>query len=371
MTHMSRLFAASLLATLAVAPADAAPGDWPQYGYNARGQRDNVGEHVLDRHTVKRLTRAWVSDINVTHSLPVVANGLVHVGSSDGYLYALDEATGAVAWRVKPVGAVVSAPAVANGIVYAGSNKTLQAYDAAAGTLLWATLMSGTTTGGVVVDKGTIYTNSLDGYDSYVSAFDAATGTLKWSVKQPLTSYAVPAVSGNLVFLTTDHSTVFAYDARTGAMRWSYYGPDNEGNTPAVYKGKVYFNARQKLYALDAKTGAVAWISGTGLTNGSLAVADGKVFLGTEDHVLWNFNSQTGALNNATNIGLPMDATPSYANGVVYIATFLGLLTALDARTAKILWSDTLPGQPDTPLTVADGMLFAADTKLYAYKIAR
>jgi len=44
------------------------------------------------------------------------------VGSDDGKVYALDEATGAFKWSYTTGSAVFSSPAVANGVVYVGSN---------------------------------------------------------------------------------------------------------------------------------------------------------------------------------------------------------------------------------------------------------
>jgi eukaryotic-like serine/threonine-protein kinase len=51
---------------------------------------------------------------------PVVANGIVYVGSTDAYTYALDAGTGAQRWRYH-TGGVAFIPVVANGIVYIGS----------------------------------------------------------------------------------------------------------------------------------------------------------------------------------------------------------------------------------------------------------
>ncbi len=52
---------------------------------------------------------------------PAVANGKVYFGSTDQYLYAVDQQTGALLWKFQTGSVVTSSPAVANGLVYFGS----------------------------------------------------------------------------------------------------------------------------------------------------------------------------------------------------------------------------------------------------------
>ena len=55
-------------------------------------------------------------------SSPAVANRVVHIGSGDYNVYALNASTGVKLWSYAPTGAgVYSSPAVANGVVYVGS----------------------------------------------------------------------------------------------------------------------------------------------------------------------------------------------------------------------------------------------------------
>jgi outer membrane protein assembly factor BamB len=73
-------------------------------------------------------------------SSPAVAGGRVFVGSRDGHLYAVDAATGKLAWRADhEMSWVNSSPAVARGLVVASSsdNHFVQAVDAATGRERW------------------------------------------------------------------------------------------------------------------------------------------------------------------------------------------------------------------------------------------
>ena len=54
-------------------------------------------------------------------SSPAVVDGVIHVGSWDNYVYALDAASGELRWRYETGDSVFSSPAVVDGVVYVGS----------------------------------------------------------------------------------------------------------------------------------------------------------------------------------------------------------------------------------------------------------
>src|SRR3990172_7326231 len=71
-------------------------------------------------------------------SSPAVVEGVVYVGSYEGYLYALDAESGEMLWRFKAGDRVYSSPAVVEGVVYTGSGDGyLYALDADSGKMLW------------------------------------------------------------------------------------------------------------------------------------------------------------------------------------------------------------------------------------------
>jgi outer membrane protein assembly factor BamB len=54
-------------------------------------------------------------------SSPVVADGVIYVGTTDDFLYALDSQTRKQIWRFKTEAGIKSTPLIANGMVYFGS----------------------------------------------------------------------------------------------------------------------------------------------------------------------------------------------------------------------------------------------------------
>ncbi len=105
-------------------------------------------------------------------------------------------------------------------------------------------------------------------------------------------------------------------------------------SSPAVANGMVYVGSEQddKLYALDASTGAVVWSVATGFSiESSPAVANGIVYVGSEDDSLHAFNATTGATLWASSTGGEINSSPTVAGGVVYVGSEDGDLYAFNA----------------------------------------
>lgn len=91
-------------------------GEWPMFRHDAAhtGATGEVVEPPLEL-LWKYKTGDWV------YNSPAVSGGVVYVGSSDGYVYALDASTGSLKWKYETGGEIYSSPAVSSGVVYAGS----------------------------------------------------------------------------------------------------------------------------------------------------------------------------------------------------------------------------------------------------------
>jgi len=132
---------------------------------------------------------------------------------------------------------------------------------------------------------------------------------------------------------TLNPSTVPGLD-----VDWTAVSGSTIDSSPAVANGVVYVGSEDsKLYAFNATTGAVLWTAttGTGIYSSSPAVANGVVYVGSVDGNLSAFNATTGApLWNATT-GNSMVSSPAVANGVVYVGSGDKHLYAFDLNNAN------------------------------------
>src|SRR5207248_7043561 len=95
---------------------------------------------VIYPENVSGLKKAWTCTTgDAIESSPVVAGGIVYIGSKDHALYALDARTGAEIWSYTTGGAIYSTPTVVDDVVYIGSrDANLYAFEARTGALLWS-----------------------------------------------------------------------------------------------------------------------------------------------------------------------------------------------------------------------------------------
>lgn len=342
------------------------------------------------------------------YSSPAVTGGVAYVGSTDGYLYAVQAATGQETWKFKTDGRVTSSPAVSGGVVYFGSyDGFFYAVDAATGTIKWKFATGGerrftaTHLHGAVpraeavpdfwdvylsspaVAHGVVYFGSGDGN---VYALDAMNGALKWKFHTDDVVHASPAIADNTVFIGSWDSYFYALDATTGALKWRFKtGEDPDihnqvgiSSSAAVVDGVVYFGCRDsKLYAVDAGTGMARWIftaKGGAWMSSSPAVLNGVVYIGDgsskEFHAL---DAKTGVPRFTLPMGSAMFASPSIIGDIVYVGDFLGALAAVNLSTRAapmVFYTDSSPSRPGAPPLQTPGPELV-EPQFYDYKVTR
>lgn len=234
-------------------------------------------------------------------------------------------------------------------------------------------------TGGVTVVGGLAYVvtaefqggslTSLPG-TAHVDAFNEANGSLAWSeplpVLQTSSSYgpvSTPVVADGQVIVATSVG-LEAYDAATGALNWTYsvdYGANELWEVPVVAGGLVYVVGPSglELFALNVDTGAQVWetglLGGTPTASQPMAVSDGEVIIGSCYGTLTAYNASTGAVawsdqlgpdGELYEVGSPVVVGTSV---VVAVSNIGGQIVSVDATNGDIQWTDNLSAfQPPT-----------------------
>lgn len=197
-------------------------------------------------------------------SSPAVAEGVVFVGSADGRVYAVDLGTGQERWRYEPDGvslvsadfgfdrkSIISSPTVVDGTVYVGSRDGwMYAIDQASGAFKWRAdhSVSWAMSSPAVVGE-TLYSGTSDG--TFVHALDVATGEELWRFDADGYTWSSPAVAGDVVYIGDGAGNLWALDRETGEVRWNYRARGSIMSSPAVANGMVYFGSDDgNVYAL-------------------------------------------------------------------------------------------------------------------------
>ena len=163
-------------------------------------------------------------------------------------------------------------------------------------------------------------------------------------------------------------------------LDWSYSAAAAVRSSPTVANGIVYVGSEDhNLYAFDTTCRNICsplWSYSTGgAVDSSPAVADGMLYVGSDDHKLYAFDATcrrncTPLWSYAT--GAAIDSSPTVANGIVYIGSADHKLYAFDAscRTACTpLWSYPTGATVESSPAVANGIVYVGsdDDKLYAF----
>ena len=159
-------------------------------------------------------------------------------------------------------------------------------------------------------------------------------------------------------------STVGAIDEQ-----WSFTTGGDRVTSPAVANGVVYVGSNDNnVYALNAATGAKLWSFTTGnFVYSSPAVADGVVYVGSVDNNVYALNAATGAKLWSFTTGSYVYSSPAVADGVVYVGSNDNNVYALNATTGAKLWSFTTVLPIASSPAVADGVVYVgSDGTVYA-----
>ncbi len=409
------------------------PGDWANFGYDLQDTRVNPVETTITPGNATDLRQKWAASTLVTPykilGSPVVANGVVYVGTIQGYVLAYNITNGALLWQFSASAPIYGSPTVANGLLYFGTVKNpsqdttgnyLYCLNATTGALVWANYL---TLGSVwvppTVYNGVVYVNAAlkEATSGGFYAFDALTGATVWSVATPSGNWSVPVFdpSGANVYFATGNpclsnpplpqntpqtdgcsGSIFDLNPATGATIWSYHFPDYTGDddapaTPAyaVLNGTPYLFEGVKnglFYCLNATTGAVVWQYDTGNRGdsgiySSAAYANGVVYFGGYK-TLFALNASDGTPSSVAWSEQPSGtivSSPSIANGVLYVTTESGNIVGYNLATGAKVWKYSFPKLPGakngppiygSPI-ISNGVVYIAvsDGYLYAFSL--
>lgn len=315
----------------APAPTTRAGGAWPIF----RGSQSLTGRasgRLADR--LRLLWRFQTGD--EVKSSPVVLGGRVFVGSSDGFVYALDLARGTKLWAFETEDAVEAPPLVLDGKVYAGSvDGKLYVLDAATGK-----------------HHATHRTEAQ------------IIGSANW--------FRGP--DGALRILVGSHDfKLYCLDAPARKLLWTYESENFVNGTPAVESGRVIFGGCDAmLHVVGADGEKVRTIDVGSYVPGSAALADGRAFVGNHEGKLLCADVETGRIVWTYGEGeQPFVSSPAVGPERVLAGSGDGL-HCIDRKTGKRVWVfATRDAVDSSPVICGRKVVFGcSDGKLYVVALA-
>ena len=276
-------------------------------------------------------------------SSPAVVGSVVYFASGDR-IYAVDAATGALKWRYpaeQQLNATIKgSPLVSDGKLYVGaSDGNLYAINAETGRYLWAYATRGAIRGSPVMADGVIYVGSDD--DS-LHAIDSATGEPKWggAFRTGDDVAMTPIVVSGLVIFASQDSNIYAANAVTGKLRWLYRVPAAVKIPPVAAGDNLLLGAGNSLVCLTLRSGQQRWsIPLPSDPSAAPAVGNGVIYVPCKNKKLYAVTTAgKSAWSEGIDLGCDCISPPTLADNTLFVACERGLLTAYAAATGKMLW---------------------------------
>jgi len=278
-----------------------------------------------------------------------VAYESVFFGTENGYVYALEEATGKVKWKVGVKGEVISAPAVDAGIVLVNTTSGhLIALNPETGEQKWVTesdvpplSLRGVSapaaeSGGAIIGtpsgklQVSIIETGMVAWETQIASPSGAT-----ELERIVDIDVKPLVFGGNVFVISYNGTLSAVELRTGQVIWtreygSYRNLTIDGNRLFVVDNS------SNLYAIDRRSGVELW-SNVGLRSRNItsATPHGEyVVVGDMYGFVHWFTQDEGKLVAQLEVGNDDEdeaifTGPVSAENVLYVITREGKLAAI------------------------------------------
>lgn len=342
---------------------------------------------------------------------PAVSDGVVYVGDRDGaHLIAVSAATGRALWvsqlDAHPAATLTASPIVYQGVVYEGVSSQEEAFaqdpaypcctfrgsmtatSAATGQRIWKTYVVPDNGGAVGSYSGGAVWGGTATIDELHGTLYTATGN-NYSVPQSVTDCESAGGTADRCLAADDRiDAVVAMDLRTGAVKWttgsSQFDTWNFGciagpapnNCPVNPGGDYDFGDGTHLYTTSLPDGSVHEVVGVGAKSGTFWAIDAVT-----GKVLWSSAAGPGSDLGGIMWGSAVDGSRVYVAEADYAhlpvtlpdgsTTTASTWAALDRSTGRVLWQipDPSNGAAWSPLTAANGVLYASSTSGYMYAV--
>ena len=192
--------------------------------------------------------------------------------------------------------------------------------------------------------------------EGVIQARDAKTGSLLWEAETGIPFSAGPSLAAGRIILGSSKAKVIALNSENGEQIWENTVSSEVLVAPVIAKGYVLVRTTAgEVVALDERTGKRLWsyehsvpalsIRGTGAP---LVIKD-HVIVGYDNGKLVALQLSNGKYVWETTIAMPkgrseierlvdLDVDPVEIGGTIYIASYNGGVSAVNAEDGEVLW---------------------------------
>ena len=238
------------------------------------------------------------------HASPVIANGILYIGSTDGKLYALDAKQWGIKWVFDAGDAIrYSATVLGNKVYFSARNNKVYALDAKTGEKLWEFKSKSWMDAPPIVLDNRVY---IGAFPSKIYLLNASTGVLEAMRERTIRIQGIEYGCANAVFrpISPEHNADLWRDRTNGSESY-----------PVTANGIVYIGARNgQLHAFDVASQTETWTyQFGGFVDAAPAISDGFLYAASGDGYVYAFTNAS----EVTNLASGNSATDNGRQGTV------------------------------------------------------
>jgi outer membrane protein assembly factor BamB len=333
---------------------------------------------------------------------PTVVDNTLYIGNNNGFLYAIDAASGQILWKAHVPNPLMSAPLVYGDVVIVGEGdptsrtsspsepvmvgqgpSALIAFNRSSGTMRWQLPLSGSAMPTPAIVDGILVNHDGAGW---INGVDPASGTKLYARSigsMASMTAALPVGDGDFITTGVGSNAAWRLHADGGRVVWRSdfsKGASGIGDCPPVSDGtRVYCDyvspvlpdtstvigrlTVERAYALRVADGALVW--DVALDSGSLPerneaaiplLADSLLYLGSaiapwmhaldpaNGLLVWEMPTRGAVKGGIVDV-----------DGVVYFGDLGGYLWALDAKTGRLVGDKFMHASFNVGSPIVDG----------------
>ncbi|WP_372936447.1 outer membrane protein assembly factor BamB family protein [Mariniphaga sediminis] len=308
-------------------------------------------------------------------SAPVIDQGKVVIGSTDGLIYCLS-LEGKLLWKFETGNAIEAPALIHKNTVYAGNlDGTLFALDLNSGEKKWEYKTDNQIIGSANwwEDGGTTYI-FVGSYDYYLHCVDANTGTAKWKYESDNFINGAAACQNGKIFFGGCDGFLHVVDVQTGKADKKIDVATYVPGSPALESGKAYLGDYDgRFFEVDIAEGKTTWVWEDTETNlpflASPAISGDRIFIANHNKLLYCFNKNNGEKLWEYNTGSRVEASPVVTKDKVIVANMRGDLALVGLSDGKVVWTYEIGSQIISNPAVAGDRIYvgAYDGLVYCF----
>jgi outer membrane protein assembly factor BamB len=366
--NMKQLLLITISIWLTISLTAQSTDSWPIF----RGGQQLNGVSKTELPDQPKLLWTFQTGDNIK-SAPVVDQGKVVIGSTDGVVYCID-LEGKLLWKFETPNTIEAPALIHNNTVYIGNlDGTLYALDLNTGAKKWEyetdNQIIGSANWWEAGGKTYIFVGS---YDYYLHCVDAKTGEVQWKYESDnFINGAAGCFNGKAFFGGCD-GYLHQVDIVTGQADKKIDVATYVPGSPAVEKDKAYLGDYDgRFFEVDIKNEKTTWEWTHSETNlpfiASPAISGNRLFTANHNKFLYCFDKDTGEKIWEYNTGNRVEASPVVAGNKVIVANMRGDLALVNISDGKVVWTYEIGSQIISNPAVADGRIYVGAYDGFVY----